>query len=147
MWWLKANVRSYVELSAAITDDYCFCLDFMKDRERNGAEMCAKIHKGVLKTALGNIHLSPRTNYLFNGSKISHNQNHWLIRKSHAAQLVIGWRQQHKKFKLHLSTFMVVGTVLLITVILNQRETDWLLVIRSSSPNGLPTKPRTQQLV
>lgn len=31
-WWLKANVRSYVVLSSAIREDYCRCLDFMKDR-------------------------------------------------------------------------------------------------------------------
>lgn len=45
LWWLKANVRSYEELSSAIREDYCHCLDSEKDRvkgKRSGAMAMAR---------------------------------------------------------------------------------------------------------
>lgn len=58
--------------------------------------------------------------------------------------MVTGWRLQHINYKLHWSTLMAEGILLLITVIVYQTKADWLLVTRSLSPNGLTSSPRTQ---
>lgn len=59
------------------------------------------------------------------------------MRKFHATQVVTGWRLQHINFKLQWSALMAEGTALLITVIVYQTKTGWLLVTRSLSPNSL----------
>lgn len=59
------------------------------------------------------------------------------MRKFHATQVVTGWRLQHINFKLQWSALMAEGTALLITVIVYQTKTEWLLVTRSLSPNSL----------
>lgn len=57
------------------------------------------------------------------------------------------WRLQHVNFKLLFKTLTAEGTLLLITVIVYQSETEWLLVIGSRSPDSLPTSGRAQEWV
>lgn len=146
MWWLKANVRSYVELSSAVREDHCHRCDSTKDRangrDGEGTEDSQGSVTDHKKRPCWQVKVVKwwKAEDIFN---VGMSLRHWESIMDEA-RVVTGWRLQHVNFKLHWSTLLAEGMGLLITVIAHQTKTEWSPVTRSLSPNGLPTSPRIQ---
>ena len=107
MWWLKANVRSYVELSSAIREDYCHRLDLKTDGGERTAEQSDS--EGGLRGEQWRGH-NGKTSWMSECPLDI--LNVYVMKKLHACRVVTGWRLQHKDFKLHWSTLVAEGVTL-----------------------------------